>query len=70
MIELRTFGTLELRDTERRDVRGVLAQPKRLGLLVYLALAHDGGFCRRDAVLPVFWPELDEQHARASLRQA
>jgi len=70
MIELRTFGSAELYDGERREVRAVLAQPKRFALLTYLAVAHDGGVCRRDTLLSVFWPELDEDHARSSLRQA
>jgi TolB-like protein/DNA-binding SARP family transcriptional activator/Tfp pilus assembly protein PilF len=48
----------------------VLAQPKRLGLLSYLAVAHPRGFHRRDALLPLFWPELDQRRARAALRQA
>jgi serine/threonine-protein kinase len=70
MIELRTFGALELRDADAHELRAILAQPKRLALLAYLAVAHDGGFCRRDTIVAVFWPELDEDHARGALRQA
>jgi DNA-binding SARP family transcriptional activator len=71
MIQLRTLGGLDLLDLdENRQVRSVLVQPKRLALLVYLALAGDRGFRRRDAVVGLFWPELDAEHARGSLRQA
>ncbi len=70
MIELRTLGALELRDAAGRELRSVLAQPKRLALLVYLVLASPRGFRRRDTMLALFWPELDDNHARNALRQA
>jgi serine/threonine-protein kinase len=48
-----------------------LSQPKRLGLLVYLAAATNGqAYRRRDTLLSHFWPELDEDRARRALRQA
>ncbi len=68
MIELRTLGTLDLRNGE--ELRSILAQPKRTGLLCYLALARPHGFHRRDKLLALFWPETDTEHGRASLRQA
>jgi DNA-binding SARP family transcriptional activator len=71
MIQLRTLGGLDLVDLDdHRDFRSVVVQPKRLALLVYLALALDRRFRRRDAVVGLFWPELDAEHARGSLRQA
>jgi DNA-binding SARP family transcriptional activator/TolB-like protein len=69
MIELRTLGALQLRGPSDRDCRAVLAQPKRLALLAHLALAYRGGFARRDAIVALFWPELDAEHARSALRQ-
>ena len=39
-------------------------------LLVYLAAAVPNGLHRRNTLLALFWPELDETHARASLSQA
>jgi DNA-binding SARP family transcriptional activator len=69
-IELRTLGAVDLRDREGHEVRSVLAQPKRLALLVYLAVARPGGFHRRDTLLGLFWPELDQVRARAALRKA
>lgn len=70
MIRLRTLGSIDLRDDAGANLSGVLRQPKRFGLFVYLALARPRGFHRRDALLPLFWPELDDARARASLRQA
>lgn len=66
MIEFRTFGATSLR------VRGddVVLQPKRLLLLSYLVLEARDAPVRRDAVLALFWPEADAEHARNALRQA
>ncbi|MEO8199565.1 MAG: BTAD domain-containing putative transcriptional regulator [Gemmatimonadota bacterium] len=69
MIELRTLGTLDLRQ-DGEEVTAVLHQPKRLGLLAYLAIATPRRYHRRDALLAMFWPELDQSHARAALRRA
>jgi len=68
MIELRLLGTLHLKGTDGRAVPVILAQPKRLVLLAYLALHPDGA--RRDSVVAMFWPELDTGHARGALRQS
>jgi len=70
MIELRALGTLVLRDQNGEDLRAVLAQPKRVALLAYLAIARPRGFHRRDTLLALLWPEQDEQHARGALNQA
>jgi serine/threonine-protein kinase len=48
----------------------ILAQPKRIGLLVYLVTAVPGRLHRLDELLAIFWPELDEGHARNALSQA
>src|SRR6266446_9929092 len=70
MIELRMLGRLSLTGADVREVRALLGQPRRLALLAYLAAASPPGFHRRDTVLALFWPELDQEHARAALRQA
>lgn len=70
MIELRTFGALELTSTDRNTVSSVLAQPRRAALLCYLALASPRGFHRRDTLFALFWPENDAGQARHALRQA
>jgi len=75
LIELRTFGVLDLRGSDGREFRAVLAQPKRLALLVYLAATASGTpgaftFHRRDTLLALFWPDQDVTRARAALSRA
>ncbi|MGH7558298.1 MAG: BTAD domain-containing putative transcriptional regulator [Gemmatimonadota bacterium] len=70
MNELRVLGTVDLRDERETTLGEVLAQPKRLALLAYLAVARPRGHQRIDPVLALFWPELDTTHARAALRQS
>ena len=70
MIELRTLGLVDLRDAAGAEIRSVLQQPKRLALLAYLTLASPRRYHRRDSLLAMFWPELDEAHARAALRRS
>jgi serine/threonine-protein kinase len=70
MIELRTLGLLDLRDGAGTEIRSVLQQPKRLGLLTFLALASPRRYHRRDSLLAMFWPDLDDVHARAALRRS
>ena len=69
-IELRVFGSLQLTATDGRDLESLLRQPKRTALLAYLATAVPRGFQRRDTLLALFWPELDDSRARAALNQA
>ena len=68
--EFRTLGTLNLIAPGGRELRSVLAQPKRIALLAYLAAATPRRFHQRDSLLALFWPESDLAHARAALRQA
>lgn len=70
MIRLQLLGSVELRAADGRAVQSILAQPKRTALLAYLALARPRGFQRRDAVAARFWPEMDDDRARAALRSA
>ena len=70
MLTFRVLGTIDLRDAERRPVDAVLAQPKRLALLAYLAAARPHGFHRRDTLVGLFWPDLDQGRARNALSQA
>ncbi len=70
MLRLRAFGALDLRDAEGRPLSAVLAQPKRAALLSYLAGSHPGELHRRDALLALLWPELDQEHGRKALSQA
>jgi DNA-binding SARP family transcriptional activator len=70
MLELHTFGTVALRTRDVGDSVATLVQPKRLALLVYLALAPRRRCRRRDQLVGLFWPELDGEHARGALNQA
>jgi len=70
MIELRALGPLDLCDQQGFPLEGVLAQPKRAALLVYLVLARPRGNHTRDTLLTTFWPEADDAHARSSLSQS
>jgi len=70
MIELRMLGRLSLTAADGREMRTLLGQPRRFALLAYLAAATPPGFHRRDSLLALFWPELDQEHARTALRQA
>lgn len=64
-MELLTLGTPGLRDAGDLPP----ATPKNLAVLTYLAVAEPGGHVRRDTLLSLFWPELDQEHARNALNQ-
>jgi TolB-like protein/DNA-binding SARP family transcriptional activator len=68
---LRTFGRTELRPSRPAggEDSAVELAPKPLGLLAYLAVEGPGVFQRRDGLLALFWPELDQHHARNALTQ-
>jgi len=70
MLRLHLLGSIDLRDEASREIRSVLARPKRIALLGYLAAARPGRMHRRASLLPLFWPELDEAHARTALRKS
>ena len=60
----------------RIDLRGpgdgidrLIVNGKAMALLVYLAVPSMGRFVRRDALVALLWPELDQTHARAALRK-
>lgn len=69
-VQLRTLGGIDLQDAHGLKLVSVLAQSKRLALLVYIAVGGGDRFVRRDVVVSHFWPELDAEHARGALRQA
>jgi DNA-binding SARP family transcriptional activator len=69
LIRLSMLGAVDLRGPDDGELRTVLAQPKRLALLAYLAVATPRAFHSRDTLLAHLWPGLDQEHARAALRQ-
>ncbi|HUF30019.1 MAG TPA: tetratricopeptide repeat protein [Gemmatimonadaceae bacterium] len=70
MIRLITLGAVDLHTADGRTLQSLLAQPKRLALLAYLAMATPRGFHRRDTLLGLFWAESETERARHSLNQA
>lgn len=68
VVRLRLLGPTELVDERGAECSRILAQPKRLALLAYLALGR--GFHRRDSLLALFWPELDPARCRDALNQS
>lgn len=69
MIRVHLFGAGDLRSEDGSVVRSVLAQPKRLALLAFLAGGPRSGR-RRDQLLATFWPEATEERARNALNQS
>ncbi|NNF28532.1 MAG: hypothetical protein HKN73_15005 [Gemmatimonadetes bacterium] len=69
-IQLTTLGRTELTRTDGGSILSVLAQPKRLALLVYLVVEGSDRLVRRDSVATVFWPDSDQSDARANLRKS
>jgi DNA-binding SARP family transcriptional activator len=66
------LGGVDLRGAaEHQLAQQLLAQPKLVALVAHLAVAAPGGrFVRRDALIGLLWPELDQTHARTALRKA
>ena len=51
MIRFRTLSTVQLTGPQGERMLAVAAQPKRLALLAYLAVANGGGPHRRDTLV-------------------
>lgn len=58
------LGSLDLSDAAGQALHGVLAQPRRMALLAYLAVANRRRFHRRDTLVTLFWPDSAERPAR------
>ena len=69
MFRLITPGSPALTDGAGAEIRSVLAQPKRLAVLAYIATEGSQGFVRRETLLALFWPDADVESARQALRQ-
>src|SRR5829696_1047548 len=69
-LTLRLFGAAQITGAGRELASELLAKPKTLALLAYLATALPRGLHRRDVLLALLWPESDSDHARNSLRQS
>lgn len=69
MYELQTLGSVGIRMSDGAVSTAMIVQPKRLALLIYLAMAPVRRLRRRGQILALLWPELDETHARGALSQ-
>ena len=68
-VEFRILGAPEIRVSGGQHPVSDFTQTKRLAVLAYLA-ASATQVHRRDKLLPLFWPNLDQHHARAALRKS
>jgi len=66
---LTLFGSVDLRGSGEAGAR-LLVQSKVVALLAYLSVPTVGRFVRRDTIVGLLWPELDQARARKALRQA
>lgn len=63
------LGGTALRGVPSDAANRLLGQSKAVALLAYLALAKPGLRQRRDRLVGLLWPALDQAHARAALRK-
>lgn len=63
------FGSLEVAGISLDDASGLLSQSKAVALVAYLALPVLGRYQRRDRLVALLWPDLDQERARAALRK-
>lgn len=68
MIRLHTLGAVEVRLPDGTVQEEAVAQPRRLGVLLYLAL--EPGYHRREKLIRLFWPDGEEERGRNALNKA
>jgi DNA-binding SARP family transcriptional activator/TolB-like protein len=68
--ELHILGPTELKGSDLEPGDANLLPPKRIALLSYLAIETTDGFRRRDQIVGLFWPDLEQDAARTQLRKA
>ncbi len=66
---LKTFGGLAIVAPDGTGPAGAATQRRRLALLAVLAAGGEAGVTR-EKLLGLFWPDLEEERARAALAQA
>jgi len=69
-LRLLVLGPTGLTGTDELRTAALLRQPKRVALLAYCALETSEGFCRRDRLASLLWPEFDQASARTYLRKS
>jgi DNA-binding SARP family transcriptional activator len=70
VLRLSTLGSLGLTRADGIPITGLLRQPKRMAVLVYLAVDQRHGSVLREAVRNVFWGDHPELRGRRALNQA
>lgn len=70
VIRLQVLGAVDLRLPDGTRAEALLAQPRRLALLAFLAIESERGACPRERVLATFWPDTPPAQASANLRQS
>jgi tetratricopeptide (TPR) repeat protein len=70
VIRLKLLGAIDARGDDGLPLTALLAQPRRLALLAFLAIESADGACPRERLLALFWPELPPAQASTNLRQA
>ena len=69
-LSLRILGVPLLQRVVGGVERELHVQAKRLALLSFLAVHRPPGWCRREALVTLFWAESDERSARNAANQA
>jgi len=69
-IRFRLLGRVDIAGPPGLDAEAVLARPKLVALMSYLASATPPGLHRRDTLVGLLWAEMDQEHARGALRQS
>lgn len=69
IVRFSTLGQLDVLVEGHGSVTALLGQPKRMAVLVHLALSAPAGARPRDVLQAMFWPEVDHRRAQHSLRQ-
>jgi DNA-binding SARP family transcriptional activator len=67
VIRLHTLGAVEVRLADGTVQAEVLAQPKRLAVLLYLAV--EPGYHRREKLIRMFWHDSDDERGRNALNK-
>lgn len=69
-IRLQVLGPVRVGPATGNQGEALLTQPRRLAVLVYLALARPRGLHSRDTLIALLWPEADQVRGRHALRNA
>lgn len=69
-LHFKVLGSVDLQRPDGSRLLSILAQPKRVALLTYVAVEAPQGFVPRERIMSVLWSESDNARARQSLRNS